>query len=198
MKLIKTLAILVFGYVFLGRGGSAVATTLVDLSLQNYSRSGFVTSTSQQVNISTATGAQNLSVLEKFIGTKLTGFGIEGSAASYTVGAGSYEVTWQLYTEDMRVDTDYFGVWNGKKLVKLADTDDTLSISRLSKQSAWIKTIINTESQLSFFTLDTSDRAGSTVAKIGSIKRRVPEPRAIFGFGGIALALVSLKLRQER
>jgi hypothetical protein len=174
---------------------AAKATTLTPINLQSYTRSGFVSQTSQGINISNASGAQTIPTLNNFLKTNLTGLGTEGSAATWNVGKGNYEITWQLYTED-KLNLDYFGVWNGIKLVKLGDRTITTRISSAANQSAIYKTIISTNQSISLFTLDTGTRTGNSVGKVFAIKRRVPEPSLILGI--VLLAISSKKIGKVR
>ncbi len=128
---------------------------------------------SNQIRINNGTGDRAVSTLSSELGIDLTGLGTEGSYGTWNVENGKYEITYSLYASENDFNHDDIYFYDGTNL-ELFDSRSSATIQ--SSATRWVsetKTVEVevTNGELTFITLDTVDKSGSTQLRISNIEK---------------------------
>jgi hypothetical protein len=122
--------------------------------------------------LSTGKGAVSAETLEQdfFHGTTVIP-GVEGTAALWVTEPGKQRVTFQIVTWEPDFDQDTFKIWDGEKLIELADRALADKLEGKKWTSGDITLEFNTVAdEWGILALDTGDRKGNSEIRIKSVE----------------------------
>ncbi len=128
----------------------------------------------QQTRINNGSGDRAVSTLSRELDIDLSMYGTEGSYATWEgLENGIYEITYSLYASENDFNHDNIYVYDGSNL-NLFDSRSSATIQ--SSATRWIsetttQQVAVTDGQLTFITLDTVDKSGTTQLRINGIER---------------------------
>lgn len=127
-----------------------------------------------QIRVNNGSGDRAVSTLSRELNIDLSMYGTEGSYASWEgLENGIYEITYSLYASENDFNHDNIYVYDGSNL-NLFDSRSSATIQ--SSATRWIsetktQQVEVTDGQLTFITLDTVDKSGTTQLRINGIER---------------------------
>lgn len=148
------------------------APTPISLMPDNYL--GDVDFYEQQTRINNGSGDRAVSTLSRELDIDLSMYGTEGSYATWEgLENGIYEITYSLYASENDFNHDNIYFYDGSNL-NLFDSRSSATIQ--SSATRWISETITqqvevAEGKLTFITLDTVDKSGTTQLRINGIER---------------------------
>ena len=128
----------------------------------------------QQTRINNGSGDRAVSTLSSELDIDLSMYGTEGSYASWEgLENGIYEITYSLYASENDFNHDNIYFYDGSNL-NLFDSRSSATIQ--SSATRWISETITqqvavTDGKLTFITLDTVDKSGTTQLRINGIEK---------------------------
>lgn len=127
----------------------------------------------KQTRINSGRGDKAINALSSELGIDLTDYGTEGSYATWNVEDGIYEITYFIHTRenDFNHDAVYFSDGTDLSLFALRS-----SATNQIRQRKWIsesttQQVEVVKGELTFITLDTGDKKGTTQLRINKIEK---------------------------